>query len=79
MADNSPTFQRLETLGYYRLSLRDHTAFVLRWFQLGIMFDHELKENPTPYMGVKTKVKLFNNADANAAAEGKLAPEKVRE
>ena len=34
----------------------------------------KLKENPTPYMGeVRTKVRLFNNADANAAAEGKLA------
>src|SRR5438046_10059624 len=39
----------------------------------------KLKENPTPYMGeVRTKVRLFNNADANAAAEGKLAAEKVR-
>ena len=39
----------------------------------------KLKENPTPYMGeVRTKVRLFNNADANAAAEGKLAVEKVR-
>src|SRR5207249_9096335 len=39
----------------------------------------KLKEKPTPYMGkVRTKVKLFNNADANAAAEGKLAAEKVR-
>src|SRR5207244_12783549 len=39
----------------------------------------KLKENPTAYMGeVRTKVKLFNNADANAAAEGKLATEKVR-
>ena len=39
----------------------------------------KLKENPTPYMGeVRTKVKLFNNADANAAAEGKLPAEKVR-
>jgi len=39
----------------------------------------KLKENPTPYMGeVRTKVKLFNNADANAAAEGRLSPEKVR-
>src|SRR5258708_16085583 len=39
----------------------------------------KLKENPTPYMGeVRTKVKLFNNADANAAAEGRLAVEKVR-
>jgi len=38
-----------------------------------------LKENPAPYMGeVRTKVRLFNNADANAAAEGKLAMEKVR-
>ena len=27
---------------------------------------------------VRTKVRLFNNADANAAAEGKLAVEKVR-
>lgn len=39
----------------------------------------KLKENPAPYTGeVRTKVKLFNNADANAAAEGKLAAEKVR-
>ena len=39
----------------------------------------ELKENPTPYMGeVRTTVKLFNNADANAAAAGRLSPEKVR-
>ena len=39
----------------------------------------KLKENPTSYMGeVRTKVRLFNNADANAAAEGKLAMEKVR-
>src|SRR5437016_1309740 len=39
----------------------------------------KLKENPTPYMGeVRTKVRLFNNADANAAAEGKLSPESVR-
>ena len=39
----------------------------------------KLKENPTPYIGeVRTKVRLFNNADANAAAEGKLAAEKVR-
>src|SRR5258707_9019378 len=39
----------------------------------------KLKENPTPYMGeVRIKVKLFNNADASAAAEGKLAVEKVR-
>src|SRR5438094_10131280 len=39
----------------------------------------KLKENPTSYMGeVRTKVRLFNNADANAAAEGKLALEKVR-
>ena len=39
----------------------------------------KLKENPTPYMGeVRIKVKLFNNADANAAAEGRLAVEKVR-
>jgi len=37
------------------------------------------KENPTPNMDeVRTKVRLFNNADANAAAEGKLALEKVR-
>src|SRR5207249_6042613 len=39
----------------------------------------KLKEKPTPYMGkVRTKVKLFNIADINAAAEGKLAAEKVR-
>jgi len=39
----------------------------------------KLRENPTAYMGeVRTKVKLFNNADANAAAEGKLPIEKVR-
>src|SRR2546422_4746811 len=39
----------------------------------------KLRENPTPYMGeVRTKVRLFNNADANAAAEGTLPPEKVR-
>ena len=39
----------------------------------------KLKENPTPYMGeVRIKVKLFNNADANAAAEGRLAAAKVR-
>ena len=39
----------------------------------------KLKEKPTPYRGeVRTKVRLFNNADANAAAEGKLAVEKVR-
>ena len=39
----------------------------------------KLKEKPTPFRGeVRTKVRLFNNADANAAAEGKLAVEKVR-
>ena len=39
----------------------------------------KLKENPTPYTGeVRTKVKLLNNSDANAAAEGKLPAEKVR-
>src|SRR5712692_4859356 len=39
----------------------------------------KLRENPTPSMGeLRTKVKLFNNADANAAAEGKLAVEQVR-
>jgi len=39
----------------------------------------KLRENPTPYMGeVRTTVKLFNNADANAAAEGRLSPEEVR-
>ena len=39
----------------------------------------KLKENPTPCMGeVRTKVKLFNNADANAAAEGRLSSESVR-
>ena len=27
---------------------------------------------------VRTKVRLFNNADANAAAEGRLSPKKVR-
>lgn len=27
---------------------------------------------------VRVKVKLFNNADANAAAEGRLSPEKIR-
>jgi len=27
---------------------------------------------------VRTRVRLFNNADANAAAEGKLSPDKVR-
>jgi clan AA aspartic protease len=27
---------------------------------------------------VRTKVRLFNNADANAAAEGRLSPDKVR-
>src|SRR5437899_1269548 len=38
-----------------------------------------LKENPAPYMGeVRIKVRLFNNADANAAAEGKLAPHRIR-
>src|SRR5882672_6342567 len=39
----------------------------------------KLKENPASSMGeVRTKVRLFNNADANAAAEGKLAADKVR-
>ena len=39
----------------------------------------KLRENPTPYMGeVRTKVRLINNADANAAAEGRLSPERVR-
>ncbi len=39
----------------------------------------KLRENPTPRMGeVRTRVRLFNNADANAAAEGKLSPDKVR-
>jgi len=39
----------------------------------------KLRENPTPYMGeVRTTVRLFNNADANAAAEGTLPAEKVR-
>jgi clan AA aspartic protease len=39
----------------------------------------ELKEQSKPYMGeVRTKVRLLNNADANAAAEGRLSPEKVR-
>jgi clan AA aspartic protease len=39
----------------------------------------KLRENPTSYMGeVRTTVKLFNNADANAAAEGRLSPEEVR-
>ena len=39
----------------------------------------KLRENPTPHMGeVRTTVRLFNNADANAAAEGALPSEKVR-
>jgi clan AA aspartic protease len=39
----------------------------------------KLRENPTPHMGeVRTKVRLLNNADANAAAEGRLPLEKVR-
>jgi clan AA aspartic protease len=39
----------------------------------------KLKENPTPSLGeLRTKVKVFNSADANAAAEGRLATEKVR-
>jgi len=39
----------------------------------------KLEGNSGYYMGeVRTKVRLFNNADANAAAEGKLAVEKVR-
>ena len=39
----------------------------------------ELNEQAKPYMGeVRTKVRLVNNADANAAAEGRLSPEKVR-
>jgi hypothetical protein len=38
-----------------------------------------LREKPAPYMGeVRIKVRLFNNADANAAAEGKIAAESVR-
>ena len=36
-------------------------------------------ENPATCRDeVRTKVRLFNNADANAAAEGKLAADKVR-
>jgi predicted aspartyl protease len=39
----------------------------------------KLRENPAPYVGeVRARVRLFNNADANAAAEGRLSPEKVR-
>jgi clan AA aspartic protease len=39
----------------------------------------KLRENPTPYMGeVRVKVKLSNVSDAQAAAEGRLSPEKVR-
>ncbi|MBI5384124.1 MAG: clan AA aspartic protease [Verrucomicrobia bacterium] len=39
----------------------------------------ELKEQPASYMGeVRTKVRLVNNADANAAADGRLSPEMVR-
>jgi clan AA aspartic protease len=39
----------------------------------------ELKEQSKPCMGeVRTKVRLFNNADANAAAEGRLSPDRVR-
>jgi clan AA aspartic protease len=39
----------------------------------------ELKEQAKPYMGeVRTKVRLVNNADANAVADGRLSPEKVR-
>lgn len=39
----------------------------------------KLSEKPAPYVGeVRTKVRLFNSADANAAAEGRLAPERVR-
>jgi clan AA aspartic protease len=39
----------------------------------------KLHEEAAPYMGeVRTKVRLFNNADANAAAEGRLSPERVR-
>src|SRR5262245_9887979 len=38
-----------------------------------------LKETPAPCMGeVRVKVRLFNSADAHAAAEGKLDTEKVR-
>src|SRR5436190_1151668 len=38
-----------------------------------------LREELARYMGeVRIKVRLFNNADANAAAEGKLAADKVR-
>ena len=38
-----------------------------------------LREELAPSMGeVRIKVRLFNNADANAAAEGKLAADKVR-
>jgi clan AA aspartic protease len=39
----------------------------------------KLKENPGYYMGeVRTKVRLFNIADLKAAAEDKLAMDKVR-
>lgn len=39
----------------------------------------KLRERATPYLGeVRTRVRLFNNADANAAAEGRLLLEKVR-
>ena len=39
----------------------------------------KLRENPTPYMGeVRTKVRLFNISDVKAAAEGKLAVDKVQ-
>jgi len=39
----------------------------------------KLQENPKPFMGeVRTRVRLFNSADANADAEGRLAAEKVR-
>jgi clan AA aspartic protease len=39
----------------------------------------KLRENPTPYMGeVRTTVRLFDNADANAAAEGRSSPDRVR-
>jgi clan AA aspartic protease len=39
----------------------------------------KLRENPTPYMGeVRTTVRLLNNADANAAAEGRLSSKNIR-
>jgi len=39
----------------------------------------KIMENPATCRDeVRTKVRLFNNADANAAAEGKLAADQVR-